>query len=78
MRIIYTHHAHQRMAQRKIDPPQVAETLDSPDNVIPGDRHEQIAIKNYGSREVHVVFEEIEPDIVVIYTVMKPKVRLNE
>jgi hypothetical protein len=78
MRIIYTHHAQQRMTQRSIDPQQVAETLDSPDNVMSGDRREQIAIKNYGNREVQVVFEEIEPDTMLVYTVMKPKVRPNE
>jgi hypothetical protein len=78
VKLIYTHHAQQRMAQRKIDPAQVTETLEAPDNVIPGDRHEQIAIKNYGNREVHVVFEHIDDDTVVVYTVMKPRVHSGE
>ena len=78
MKIIYTHHAQQRMAQRKIDLAQVTETLDAPDNVIPGDQHEQIAIKNYGNREVRVVFQSIDDDTVIVYTVMKPRVPSNE
>ena len=78
MKIIYTHHAHQRMTQRKIDPAQVIETLEAPDNVIPGDQHEQIAIKNYGNREVRVVFEDVDDETVIVYTVMKPRVRNDE
>lgn len=66
------------MAQRKIDPAQVTETLESPDNVIPGDQREQIAIKIYGNREVRVVFENIDHETVVIYTVMKPRVHSEE
>lgn len=78
MKIVYTHHAQQRVAQRKIDPAQVTETLESPDNVIPGDQHEQIAIKNYGNREVRVVFENIDDDTVLVYTVLKPRVHSAE
>lgn len=78
MQIVYTQHARQRMAQRQIAPEQVLETLETPDNVTPGDRHEQIAIKNYGNREVQVVFEELGDDTVVIYTVMKPRVHSGE
>jgi hypothetical protein len=78
VKIIYTHHAQQRMAQRQIDPVQVIETLEAPDNVIPGDQHEQIAIKNYGNREVRVVFETSDDETVVIYTVMKPRLRSGE
>ncbi len=78
MKIIYTHHAQQRMAERKIDPAQVTETLESPDNVIPGDQREQIAIKIYGNREVRVVFENIDDETIVIYTVMKPRVHSEE
>jgi hypothetical protein len=78
MKIVYTHHAQQRMAQRKIDPAQVTETLESPDNVIPGDQREQIAIRNYGNREVRVVFEDIDDDTVLVYTVLKPRVHSAE
>lgn len=63
------------MSQRKIEPAQVAETLEGPDSVIPGDGHEQTAIKNYGNREVRVVFEDVGDDTVVVHTVMKPRVQ---
>ncbi len=63
------------MIQRKIEPEQVAETLEFPDNIVPGDQREQIAIKNYGNREIHVVFEEIDADTVMVFTVMKPRTR---
>jgi hypothetical protein len=46
--------------------------------VIPGDQHEQIAIKNYGNREVRVVFENVDDDTVLICTVMKPRVHSEE
>lgn len=52
----------------------MAETLEYPDEVIPGDGREQIAVRNYGNREVRVVFEEIEAGVLLIYTVMRPKV----
>jgi hypothetical protein len=78
MKIIYTHHAKQRMAQRKIDPAQVVETLEFPDNVVDGDLHEQIAIKNYGNRELRVVFEEVEAGTVLIYTAIKTRVQSSE
>ena len=45
MRIVYTHHARQRMAQRKISPEQVVETIELPDEILPGDNGEEIAIK---------------------------------
>jgi len=75
MRVIYTRHAKQRMEQRKVEPEQVEETLEMPDEIVPGDNGEEIAIKRYGNREVRVVYEETGADTVVIYTVMKPRVR---
>ncbi len=75
MQIIYTRHARQRMKQRKIDPEQVEKTLELPDEIIPGDNGEEIAIKQYGNREVRVVYEQTGSNTVVIYTVMKPRVR---
>lgn len=78
MHIIYTRHARQRMKQRKVDPEQVEETLEMPDEIMPGDNGEEIAIKRYGSREVRVVYEETSTDTVVIYTVMKPRVRRRQ
>ncbi len=66
------------MIQRQIEPEQVAETLETPDSVILGDQHEQIAIKNYGNREVRVVFEDVGDDTVVVHTVMKPRAQGSE
>jgi len=74
MSITYTHHAKQRMIQRKVSAEQVAETLESPDEVIPGDSSEESAVKRYGAREVRVVYEETDTGNFVIYTVMKPRV----
>ncbi len=75
MRVIYTRYARQRMKQRKVEPEQVEETLEMPDEIRPGDNGEEIAIKQYGNREVRVVYEETDADTVVIYTVMNPRVR---
>ncbi|MCX7853284.1 MAG: DUF4258 domain-containing protein [Caldilineales bacterium] len=75
MRVTYTHHARQRMIQRKVSAEQVIETLESPDELIPGEAGEEIAIKRFGAREVRVVYKETETDSFVIYTVMKPRVR---
>ena len=75
MEIIYTRHVQQRMAQRKIAAEQVLETLETPDEILPGDNGEEIAIKRFGNREIRVVYEETAPNRIVIYTVMKPKVR---
>lgn len=61
MNIVYSRHAKQRMAQRKISSEEVIETLETPDNILPGDNGEEIAIKQYGNREVRVVYEETGP-----------------
>jgi hypothetical protein len=74
MRITYTHHARQRMIQRNVSAEQVVETLDTPDELITGANGEQIAIKRFDAREVHVVYEETGAGNLVIYTVMKPRV----
>lgn len=74
MRIIYTRHALQRMNQRGVTEAQVIDALEWPDEITSGDRNEELAIKRYGVRELRVVFEEIEPDTYLIYTVIKPKV----
>ena len=74
MRITYTHHAKQRMIQRKVSADQVAETLESPGELIPGENGEEIAVKRFGAREVRVVYKETDADSFVIYTVMKPYV----
>ena len=54
MGITYTHHAKQRMIHRKVSAEQVAETLGSPHEVIPGESGEEIAIKRFGAREVRL------------------------
>jgi len=74
VRIIYTHHAIQRMTQRKVSADQVSETLESPDEIIPGESGEEIAIKRFGAHEVRVVYGEMDGDKILIYTVMKPRV----
>lgn len=84
MQIRYTRHALRRMQQRKITREDVQLTLDVPDDFILGDMGETIAVRNFGSREIRVVYG-IEPmwefggergeEVLVIYTVMKPKVR---
>ena len=74
MRITFTHHAKQRMIQRKISADQVAETLESPDELIAGDSGEEIAIKRFGVREVRVVYRETDDGSFLVYTVIKPYV----
>ena len=75
MRLIYTYHARQRMRQRRIAEAEVVETLEVPDEIMPGDEHEEVAVKQFGTREIRVVFEEIGHETVVIYTVMQRKIR---
>ena len=75
MHIIYTRHARQRMIQRKVSPEQVVEAIESPDEILPCDNEEEIAVRRYGAREVRVVYEEIEADTIVVFTVMKSRVR---
>jgi NADPH-dependent ferric siderophore reductase len=74
MHIIYTLHAKQRMVQRKVSPEQVVEAIESPDKILPGDNGEEIAVRRYGIREVRVVYEEVDVDTIVVYTVMKSRV----
>lgn len=49
MRIVYTRHARKRMTQRKITPEQVEAVLTGPDEILPGDWDEEIAIKQFGT-----------------------------
>ena len=75
MRIIFTRHARQRMKKRKVTESQAHETLSNPDEIESGDNDEDIAIRQYGQREVRVVYNEIEEDVYLIYTVIKPRVK---
>lgn len=72
---VYTNHAKQRMAQRNVNDKQVKKTVMSPDDVLIGDYGEEMAIRRYGSREVHVVYEQIDGDMILVITVMNPRVR---
>lgn len=74
MNIIYTHHAQQRMGQRKVRHEEVVETLEDPDEIVPGDNGGDMAIKRYGYREVRVVYAEPEEETFLIYTVMKTRI----
>ncbi len=75
MQFRYTHHARQRMKQRRVTEQQVEETLLFPDRIEPGENGGDIAVRRYVGREVHVVFSEPEEDVFIIYTVMKPRIR---
>lgn len=75
MRIIYTHHARLRMAQRKVSEEQVVETLESPDDIVLGDGGEEIAVRRFGVREVRVVYEAVDANDYLIYTVVRQRVR---
>ena len=74
MHITFTYHAKQRMIQRNVSADQVAETLDSPDELIPGESGELVAIKRYGTREVQVVYRETDAGSLIVLTVMKPRI----
>lgn len=73
MKIVYTYHARKRMTQRKVTPEQVEEVLTWPDDILPGERDEEIASKRFGIREIRVVYEETGRDIVVVYTVISKR-----
>ncbi len=73
MKITYTYHARQRMAQRGISEAEVVETLEAPDDILQGDEQEEIAVKQFSTREVRVVYEEMGGEAVVVYTVMQKK-----
>jgi hypothetical protein len=74
VRITYTHHARQRMIHRRVSADQVVEALESPDELIPGDSGEEIAIKRFGAREVRVVYKETDAGRFFVYTVINPRV----
>jgi hypothetical protein len=73
MQIIFTRHARLRMQQRHITELQLQETLEDPDELLPGDNGGDRAIRHYGERDVRVVYREVEEDVFVIFTVMKPR-----
>jgi len=76
VKIIYTYHAKKRMLQRKVTPECVEEVLVWPDDTLPGEQSEEIAIKQFGAREVRVVYEEdADRDVIVVYTVISKRLR---
>ena len=66
MQIIFTRHALQRIRQRKVSEEQITETIELPDEILPGDGDEEIAVKSYDDRVVRVVYRQIEPDTYLI------------
>ena len=75
MNIRITRHAKQRMLQRRIHEDEVSDTLEAPDDILPGDGGEAIAIRRYPFHEVRVVYEENDTNEVVVFTVMRTKIR---
>ena len=69
------------MDQRHVTEAEVQETLSDPDiPYFPGEEgDEEIAVKQFGDRQIKVIFEETKRDIIVIYTVIaKPLKELRE
>ena len=58
MKIVYTYHAKRRMSQRKVTAEQVEEALAWPDNTVLGEQDEEIAIKQFGTKEIRIVYCE--------------------
>ncbi len=64
------------MAQRKVTPEQVEETLTWPDDILPGEQDEEIAIRQFGTREVRVVYhKDVDRGAVVVYTVISKRLQ---
>lgn len=73
MQIRYSHHARQRMQERKVSEAQVEEVLNQPDELTIGDQDEWVAIRTYGNRRIQVVYGDIDnplDDAVLVYTVI--------
>jgi mRNA-degrading endonuclease RelE of RelBE toxin-antitoxin system len=77
MQIRYTNHARQRMVQRRINEAQVRETVELPDDVDWGDEGETIALRRYLSHEIRVVYQEVDGDTIVIYTVIRARTKID-
>lgn len=70
MHIRYTHHARQRMQERKVSEALVEEVVDQPDELTIGEQDEWIAVRTYGNRRIEVVYEEVDDNTVLIFTVI--------
>jgi hypothetical protein len=76
MKIVYTYHAKRRMSQRKVTAEQVEEALAWPDNTVLGGQDEEIAIKQFGTEEIRIVYyEDTDRDTIVVYTVISKRLR---
>lgn len=58
------------MRERKINETMVREALESPDELSIGEQDEWIAVRNYGSRRIEVVYGEIDEETALVYTVI--------
>lgn len=75
MQVRYTFHARRRMAQRGVRADEVLEALESPDELEQGDSGEMIAISRRDFHQIRVVYAEAEPDLMVVFTVIKVRLR---
>ena len=74
MQIRYSHHARQRMSERRVTEAQVEHCLDQPDELMTGDQDEWIAVCLIGDRRIQVVYGELNEETVLIYTVISVRV----
>lgn len=74
MQIRYTHHARQRMQERRVTETQVERCLHQPDELMTGDQEEWIAISIIGNRRIQVVYGELNEETVLVYTVISVRV----
>lgn len=76
MEIVYTRHAKKRMVERKVTPKQVEDTLEWPDEILPGEYDEEIVTKQFLDREIRVICEEDpDRDVTVVYTVISKRIK---
>ncbi|MEZ4733273.1 MAG: DUF4258 domain-containing protein [Caldilineaceae bacterium] len=77
MQIRYSHHARQRMRERRVSEAQVEYILAQPDELTIGEQDEWTAICTIGDRRIQVVYGDLEQEAeetVLIYTVISVRV----
>lgn len=77
MQIRYSHHARQRMRERRVSEAQVEHILAQPDELNTGEQDEWIAICTMGDRRIQVVYGDLaqaDEETVLIYTVISVRV----
>jgi hypothetical protein len=77
MQIRYTRHARKRMIERHVSEHEVSETIESPDDIISGTEGETIALRRFARHVVRVIFQELDEDAVLVYTVIKVRWKAN-